>query len=334
MAPQEEKSSAIAGMSKLPDELKVEVVRWAVKKDGEIDIRYFEEDVAALLAPFAGNEKLTAIAEEELYNVNVFRLSIGDTEASEWEYEEHLDIESRTTGPISMEAQKIRHLRVYMAIMLKGANFAFTNGEAGLSWFSFGDELHQMLGGLGRRFPRLRFLDFRIFNRGQFCNPQDIYWLPSYVYWHVADPMCQGLAQNEKILRMYSLLLYIASQWYPGLQAKTVEFVQDSKSSTRTNVDGAGFEHPTHNQDVDGFSRDVYDWERHRMCLMMCQMFGVPKLPCLRATSWGELSDRQLQQQIEQYKEASNLEMIQKMLMHGSAVVHFSDPRLRRSKEA
>lgn len=100
------------------------------------------------------------VAQQEVYKVSVFRLSAGDTERDQWEGDGRLGIKSRNTGPISIGAKRIRHLKIYAASMLEGTSFAFIDGKASFTDYFFPERMGDAFDQPQKHFSNLRILDF------------------------------------------------------------------------------------------------------------------------------------------------------------------------------
>ena len=159
----------MAGMAKLSQEEMDEVIRRSVKKDDGIDIRYLDEEVEALVAPFKPWYKSLQVAEREVFRVNTFRVSVADIEIS---YEECVRdsrivappfLVSETTGRVSNECRKIERLEIHLASRVKGIDLkTFDPIEVDLD-----DPTMEKIYRACEQMPRLRTLRVKIYNQGK-----------------------------------------------------------------------------------------------------------------------------------------------------------------------
>ena len=286
MALQTKDPAFMAGLAKLAQEEMDEIIRWSVKKEGVIDIRFLDRDVNALVAPFAEYGHLFQIAKEEVFRVNTFRMSMGDTEIDDilrcqpGEYESGESaglpiLESLTTGPISADFHKIRHLEVHFGIRLQGANFQRAEYEPILC---FDDDMSMIHHNLHRLLPELETLDVKVHNSGLFRDKGwTSYTLPSGAYLKAADPAAEVWAKREQMMHMHAYLLWFGAMYDPPtLRKKSVELIQKATSSPPVKCDGSIF-HREHGLRTIPECSESYCWKKCQAAVMDCEMLGFPK---------------------------------------------------------
>lgn len=283
MALQERDPAFMAGMGKLANELTDEIIRWTVKKQSMIDIRHLEREVDMLLAPFAGDEKLLGVAEQEVFRVNTFRLSIADTgvevtgrSAGKGLHDGRVvwtrHLVSLTTGPIAGAHRRIRHLEVHLANCVEGAKFTRRFEPIG----DLDKQVTDILSAMDELFPELASLHVKVHNQGtvRYGNGLGVHVLPGGTVLPITDPKSRRWAHKERMLRMHHFLLFFgACVDPPRLREKTVEFIQDAASTAVLEFDGRTFLR-THSAAVKDYAGSAIGWQKLRRGQMACAMLG------------------------------------------------------------
>lgn len=343
MALQTKDAAFMAGVAKLSQEEMDEVIRWTVKKDGTgvIDIRHLDREVNALVAPFAEYGYLFEVAKKEVFRVNTFRMSMGDTETDEFEVclpGEYEDGESRilpilqslTTGPISEDFHKIRHLEVDFAIRLEGANFSSFWDPIG----SFGDEMSLINHNLHRLLPQLQTLEVRVHNSG-FEKKDNFYHTLSGRVLEASDPAAEQWKKAEQMLLMQRALLFFGTMYDPPtLRKKSIEFVQRATPAPPVECEGGVFHRANGTRDKSD-RLESHCWEACREAVTLCEMMGYPKHDMHAKLSWYILAPRDvITRTLDLESERRAVEAIGDMLKCDRAIVHFPcNPRVVRKDE-
>lgn len=335
MALQTKNPAFMAGMAKLAQEEMDEVIRRSVKKNGVIDVRYLDREVNALVAPFADFPSLLEVAKKEVFHVNTFRMSMGDTKTRAYlrsryaigEMPSTIGWQSLTTGPISSDIHKIRHLEVRSAICLNGsAEFRFPAINSMLFW---DDKLSDVMKELENLMPKLETLEVKIHNTGFLTTDQSFYTLPDRKYIRITDPRAERWRKAEQMLRMHRYLLWFGAMFDPPtLREKSVEFIHDATPKPPVACDGLVFHRQTGPWTPSEYAAAHY-WRDCQAAMMVSEMTGLPKMEYPKQYINETLAYR-LCATTEEIERAIDLESGKKareatetMLKFDKAIIHF-----------
>lgn len=216
--------------SKLPAELKVMVLGFAVSTDKPIDLRKFDDKLDALTDKFKfrADRTLWLLAEEEALKSNIFVLN-GDDARCEWitddigrtpsRWSETVEPSTRNLpaislhpivgcnlrphlfsvkkGQISTDARQIRHLEVRFSIVAAGCSFHQDKPLIA--------DAKQVLTSLTAAFPKLESLHVEVHDKGRYKRDAvyRIFGIPFPAAGSSRFVVCE---RNDKLLEFYDVV--------------------------------------------------------------------------------------------------------------------------------
>ena len=194
----------LARLQACPDEIKIMIIGRAVMHSERIDLNNFYRATQALIAPFASDKKLLAIAKEEVIKVNTFCVT-------GMNYQPQIRV------------HEIRHLVVNLPMQTEGTGTGPTLGTSG-DLLTRADT--STLYSLETRFYRLQSLTIQVTDIGS-ISPGAFYTAPDGTQTMAQDfPEAVGYERALKLLQIDVLLKHLS-----GLERKLV-LVQDPKART------------------------------------------------------------------------------------------------------
>lgn len=222
------------GTARLPDELQVEIVRYAVTSGDIIPMAELREKTNDLLSPFAGFRRLREEAEDIVMRANTFS----------WEITaEDLSTDTTSIDELSLctpwrpFVKDIEHLQIHLSILIEGGRFHNVNDLFQSGWDR---NVVRRFRTLQDSFPKLKTLDVHVVNQ---CVERRPYVGVSAVLSELTYsgsgnthlkgcPHFEWCKKKERMFQMQKLLMLVGAAWAPKLCKKTLMFVQSPDISS------------------------------------------------------------------------------------------------------
>lgn len=257
-------ASLLSTMMRLPDEIPVEIVRYAVtSEDDAINIQQLPSKIEPLLSPFDRVSKLREIAEDEVYRVNTYNL--------------HLT--PRPIVPInigvSVFGRNIEGLRIPFDVVLEGGSFHDVKDLHDTIW---NVSIVHSFNVLSHVFPKLRSLDIEV-RSVDADSADDIEYCVDYLRHSSGCLHFEPYLRMERMLRMQMILLLVGGVKGRRGLTKHVTFLQNQQGQSSPRVGSRG--HHTWNfalspSLVAGQVLKPTAKQKTRLAMLLCELRGVP----------------------------------------------------------
>lgn len=223
-------------MAKLPEEILVEIIRFAVSKDKPIPMLNFEVWLMPLVAPFSALATLFQIAWREAIRVNIFFLDFRrqpDEDPDPFDPPKLIFPDRLGAGVLAPLRQPwglnlMEHLHIHLNILLFSGHYVDDEDLFATGW---DPETVTLFRTLHEKFSRLQTLFVQVENRGIECprgwEGEEVY--NSYTVEgqevHPGSPFYWKCQRMERRLHMLKILLLVADVTSPPrLRSKIVSF--------------------------------------------------------------------------------------------------------------